>query len=69
MAAPKNDAECKNGKHAATSDEPADLATRREIEDLQNSAPRPKDSGPELVGNRMVRLRLRYRAETMIPSL
>ena len=37
---------------AATNGEPGDAATRREIEDLQNSAPRPKDTRPELLGVR-----------------
>ena len=66
-AAPKDEAETKGGRRAAGSDEPADAATHKEIEELQNSAPRPKDGSPELVGNRVVKLRLRYRVETNMP--
>ena len=53
-AAPKDEAETKGGRRAAGSDEPADAATRKEIEELQNSAPRPKDGSPELLGGEAV---------------
>ena len=68
-AAPKNDAEGKSGKHGAASDEPGDAATRREIENLQKSAPRPKDMRPELWGAWVVERRQGYRAESSMPSL
>ena len=45
------------------------MATRREIEDLQSSAPRPKDNRAGLLGSRVVRRRHDDRAEATLPSL
>ena len=68
-APPKTEADAKGGKHTGASEDPGDAATRREIEDLQSSAPRPKDNRPGLLGSRVVRRRHDDRAEATLPSL